>query len=502
LIMSKSRSQIKKELVAWRDETAGRSGLEKYKVLSYNALHEIAEKRPRSRGELGAVKGIGPVKLKQYGAHILSIVNGEKKEGDDSVMGGNADVLSVSEFLDQVNSFLVQAIPDVAVRGEVSSFSEHRTGLYFTLTDEDDGSLLHCYMPPFSVKDYGIILEEGIAVKVSGSLNIYKPRGKFTLLASRVEPVGEGSLRKVYEILKQKLAGEGLFERKRPLPEFIGRIGLVTSRDGAAIDDFCRNLAPLGIKIDFFHASVEGARAIREIARAIDYLGKARPEIDVLVVIRGGGSLEDLQAFNSEAVARAVFASRVPTISGIGHERDVPIASLVADKAVSTPTAAAIRINDSWTRLREVLPRQADALEHVFFRQLEQARGRVDSRVEKLSRYFDRLQAAPERIAGELERRLGQIEGNLRNSQARLESDSVGLTQAMAKSLETASLKIRNTEQYLRSVDPERNLRLGYTITTDKQGRILKSAKQAREQDSLITRFSDGEVETATSRRV
>jgi exodeoxyribonuclease VII large subunit len=212
--------------------------------------------------------------------------------------------------------------------------------------------------------------------------------------------------------------------------------------------------------------------------------------------------LEDLQAFNSEAVARAVFASRVPTISGIGHERDVPIASLVADKAVSTPTAAAIRINDSWTRLREVLPRQADALEHVFFRQLEQARGRVDSRVEKLSRYFDRLQAAPERIAGELERRLGQIEGNLRNSQARLESDSVGLTQAMAKSLETASLKIRNTEQYLRSVDPERNLRLGYTITTDKQGRILKSAKQAREQDSLITRFSDGEVETATSRRV
>lgn len=483
--------------MAWRDDAARSAGVEKYKILSYNAIDQIAEHKPQETEELGRIKGIGPVKLRQYGETILSIVN-EEKQGEPQAASGQEGILTVSEFLDRTNSLLSRSLPDAVVRGEVSSFSEHRTGLYFTLTDEEDESVLHCYMPPGAARETGAILEEGMQVKVAGDPNIYKPRGKFTLVAAWVEPVGEGSLRKAYELLKKKLESEGLFERKRELPEFIRKVGLITSRSGAAIDDFCRNLRPLGIKVEFFHTSVEGARAVSGITRAINYLGRAGTDLEALVIVRGGGGLEDLQPFNNEQVARAVFASRIPTISGIGHERDVPIASLVADAAVSTPTAAAVRLNSTWDRAFEELPAREQALLNTFSGLLKGKKARIAASAGKLSQYVEYIVSTPGRAARELERSLARLKNDVANQKVRINELSGYLARQMEKAIKQARNNAEARETYLKSADPERNLKLGYTITTDKQGKVLKSAKQAKEKKEMVTRFTDGEVESAT----
>jgi len=490
--MSKPKSRIKKELTAWRDETAKRTGLEKYKILSFNAINQIAELQPASLEELQEVKGIGPVKLKQYGRQILDMVQDKAEADSDQEEEARPGILSVSEFLDQANELLADNFSQTVVQGEVSSLSRHPTGIFFTLQDEQDGSVLNCYVPPRTIAGLDSVIAEGMQVRVTGEANIYKPRGKFTLVAAWVEPAGEGSLKKAYELLKSKLDQEGLFVRKRALPEFIQTVGLVTSRQGAAIDDFCRNLDALGIRIEFCHVAVEGSRAVDEICAAVHVLGKSK--LDALVITRGGGSLEDLQAFNSERVARAVFASRVPTVCGIGHEKDVPFASLVADAAVSTPTAAAVRINDSWRRLREELPRQARALDHIFASQLRGKKGEVSGRAEKLGQFVDRVVASPGRAASRLERSAEALASQASRYRANLAAQSRFLQSEMEKALAAAADRIDSRLQYIRGADPERNLRLGYTITQDEHGRVLKSAKQLKPGDQLTTRFTDGEV--------
>ena len=238
---------------------------------------------------------------------------------------------------------------EVSVVGEVSKASFPPSGhVYFDLKDESGDGVLHCVVWKSIYENLGIALEAGMRIVVFGSANIYAPRGDLSFKVRAMELTGEGVLKKRYEELKKKLAAEGVFaeERKRPVPEYPERIGIVTSRNGAVIHDILNNLGRFGFKVSLVDARVEGPEAAESLMDAIKKLKKV--PLDVLIVARGGGSMEALQAFDNEKLVRALVDFPVPVIAAIGHHQDVPLAALAADVHVSTPTAAANLLNQSW----------------------------------------------------------------------------------------------------------------------------------------------------------
>lgn len=375
-------------------------------------------------------------------------------------------VFTVSEYLDYLNEiFKVDA--GVQVSGEVSSWKVYPSGIFFSLKDKTNESVMDCYIHPFEYRVLGIKVEEGMDVKVTGAGYLYKPKGRFSFRAERIELVGEGSLKKAYEALKKKLESEGLFERKKPIPQFISAIGVITSRSGAVIHDFRKNLLPLGLEIRLRDTRVEGAEAIPGIINGIKFFNREENRPDVLVIIRGGGSLEDLQAFNNELVAREIFASKAPVICGIGHDKDEPIANLVADLAVSTPSIAALAINKSWDPLREKLP----ILERELFYAFE---GNIISIAERIRRSAEKMI------------------GGVRNIFTRSRIVAEKLERLFENSLRVASDRLSRAEAYLVDQDPRRNLALGYSIVVGAGGKVVKSLNDIKLGENVLTRVTDG----------
>ncbi len=376
-------------------------------------------------------------------------------------------IFSVGEFLDFINEIL--GAHDFFVQGEVTGARPHPTGMYFSLKDAEGGGVMDCYMSPYAYRGLGVVIEDGMQVKVGGMPSIYKPKGRFSFKVETLEPVGEGSLKKAYEALKKKLTEEGLFERKRALPEFIARVGLITSKTGAVIDDFRRNLASLGMQVYHRDVRVEGATAVNQVVSAIGSFNRGKQSIDVLVVIRGGGSMEDLQAFNNELVVRAVFGSHVPTIISIGHDRDVPLAQMAADASASTPTATAVLINASWDRLRNISG-QADTLSYAMERTIATERGRLDGAWHRLGGFVQRIIGAGQRL-----------------------QQSIALaTQRVGRAIEQVRQTVDAAERQLVAMSPERQLRLGYSIVTDDAGAVIRAAGQLRHGQVVSTRLSKG----------
>jgi exodeoxyribonuclease VII large subunit len=297
-------------------------------------------------------------------------------------------------------------------------------------------------------------MEDGLEVKAKGYPKMYHRRGQLTFQVQDLELAGEGSLKKAYELLKKKLEEEGLFDRKRPIPDYIKNIAVVTSRTGAVIGDFRKNLLPRGFHLSLFDVRVEGREAVSNILHAIQAAQKG--DFEVLVIMRGGGSLEDMQAFNNELVARAVFASKIPTLCGIGHDRDVPIVSLVGDKATSTPSIAATVVNESWRPLEDQLPLKMRELLHSYVQ------------------FSSTLMRAPEQFAMRL---AGAYELALQNTQDELS----------------------RAERYLAAVDPRRNLKLGYSILM-KQGVVVKKAKDFSLGDSFHAILDEGEIDASITK--
>ncbi|HET8701334.1 MAG TPA: exodeoxyribonuclease VII large subunit, partial [Nitrococcus sp.] len=253
------------------------------------------------------------------------------------------DVYTVSRLNQEVRLLLEQALPLLWVEGEISNLSQPRSGhLYFTLKDE--AAQVRCAM----FRNRGLYLrfqpKESLHVLVRARISLYAPRGDFQLIVEHMESAGDGALRRAFEALKSRLAKEGLFaaEHKRPLPALPRRLGIITSPSGAALHDVLtvlRRRFP-AIRVLVYPVTVQGAQAPREIAAMIR-LAAHRREVDALLLTRGGGSLEDLWAFNDEAVARAVYDCTLPIVSAVGHEIDTTIADLVADQRAPTPSAAA-----------------------------------------------------------------------------------------------------------------------------------------------------------------
>lgn len=429
----------------------------------------IAEK-PKKRGK----------KKRVLTSRVIPAYEPESKIHGSRVEGGMADIgepvektFTVSEFLDFVNEVFKKE--EIVITGEITGFQHHPSGAYFSLKDKEDESILNCYMNPYAYRTSGIDLEDGMEVKVGGRPNIYKPKGKFSFVVQTIELVGEGALKKAYEILKKKLEAEGLFDRKRSIPEFVTRVALITSKTGAVIGDFRKNIVPLGLTLSLIDVRVEGMRAAEEIVRAIHTINARADDFDVLVVMRGGGSLEDLQAFNSESVARAIFASKIPTICAIGHDRDVPIASLVGDKAPSTPTAAAVLVNATWDRLRLELP--------TFERRLIFG--------------FEQMLRA---IESTITHSINLLVGKLRELLMSYMNLSRRIFERFSETLRRAVETVTHAEKYLLAVSPERNLKLGYSILTNKNKKVIRRATDLKVGDDIVAQLHEGSVEGKVTR--
>ncbi len=297
-------------------------------------------------------------------------------------------VFQVSEFIEFINS-LVGAEACV-VEGEVSGFGvSQNKWVFFDLKDENAEAKIGCFTTVFKLK---VPLEDGMRIRVAGAAKIYAKSGQFRINVEAVELVGEGALKRAYELLLKRLSAEGLFapERKRRIPRFPEVIGVIASRESAAYGDFLRILDNRwkGVKIELAHVQVQGAEAVPDILNAFKFFNSAKDKPDVLVLIRGGGSLEDLQAFNSEDVARAVFSSKIPVIVGVGHERDESIADFVADLRASTPSnAAELAVPDRRDIVYAVLS-MASSIEKAFKNEIGVKHGRLTEFAGLLQRYI------------------------------------------------------------------------------------------------------------------
>ncbi|OHB25817.1 MAG: exodeoxyribonuclease VII large subunit [Parcubacteria group bacterium RIFOXYD2_FULL_52_8] len=403
-------------------------------------------------------------------------------------------ILSVSQFLDAVNLALESAT-DYEIQGEVTDFKKGKW-ISFTLKDPEDGSLLKCVMGEWTWRRVGVELEDGMQVKVTGNAKLNKKYGSFGMWVETIEPLGEGSLKKAYELLLKKLKEEGLFDRKRLIPECIHRIGVVSSRHGVVIHDFTKNLARLGYQIIFVDTRVEGEGAVEGIVCGVRTLNHEERKLDALVIIRGGGSLESMQAFNNESVVRAIFGSRLPVIVGIGHDVDVPLACLVADASASTPTATAVLINQSWRSLTDTLPRYEQRLLHHYEGALRAAEHTLVVQAHHVVNSVGRIFTAFRVKEASLTRALAKLGDQVLAAQRTVTETTTRLQQLFSKSFATKRDRLVSWEQYLQAVSPERNLRLGYSIVLNKQGKVVKSIRDVALADAMTTRVADGTMQS------
>jgi len=427
--------------------------------------------------------------------------------------------VSVTEFLDIVNEKLANI--ECRVLGEISDINARDRYCFFVLKESNpelESAVVECFIGWRSFETYKHLLQDGMQVIVSGYPGIYKKSGRFRIEVIKIEPFGEGALKQAFEALKKKLEAKGYFapEHKKPLPDIIQKIGLITSGAGAAIKDFLKNLGHYGFQIYHLNVFVEGDYAEDSIISAIKYFNRNMPYLDVIVLIRGGGSLESLRAFNAEGVADAIFDSRLPVITGIGHERDITIADYVADKSLSTPTAVATFIRDQREQIIQNLLLLQDDIVSLAESIIEDISVIVDTFQQNifsnfeniLQRYSFSIRHCAERMHGRLklvfdsyrlvERKFAenvsewylyikQLHGHL----SVLNQAIIGNFQAC---LEQFATRIKVAHAHLVSLDPESILKRGYSIVYDENGNVIKDAANTKKGDIINIKPYRGKI--------
>ncbi len=406
-------------------------------------------------------------------------------------------ILSVSQVVHQVRFELEKRFQSLWVRGEISNFKRYPSGhCYFTLKDRDAQLSAVCFRMQAQLLKFEP--EDGMDVQARGSVTVYPARGQLQMVVEQLEPVGQGALQLAFERLKRKLQAEGLFDpaRKRKLPILPYKVGVVTSPSGAAIQDILRVLERRNDRLNvlIFPARVQGSGAAREVVRGIDYLGK-RHDIDVIIVSRGGGSLEDLWAFNEEAVARAIARSPKPVISAVGHEVDFTIADFAADIRAATPSAAAEMVSvareELQARVEGLSNRTLQALRLILqskrsrLQQLAGSRAFVDaeSRIKMFSQRLDELHS---RLVGIFPGRLPALRLEAARQAQELGRQWVYWLTQRRQSI--AALRGR-----LDAYSPLAVLERGYAIVTDEKRRIVRRPEQVPEGGLVDIRVTGGE---------
>jgi exodeoxyribonuclease VII large subunit len=398
---------------------------------------------------------------------------------------GTAKILSVEQLSLLIEGTLESAFQSVWVSGEVSEVSRPHSGhIYFTLRDE--AAQIRSVVWRSTAARLRFALEEGQQVIVHGDIDVYPPRGTYQLVVRQIEPRGQGAMQLALKQLQRRLEAEGLFDplRKRPLPPFPRRVGFVTSPTGAAIHDFLQVAARrfAGVDILVIPVRVQGDGSADEIARGIWLANKLSPPLDVLVVGRGGGSLEDLWSFNEEIVVRAIFHSQVPVVSAVGHEIDVTLADLVADVRALTPSEAAERVIPSADELLARLAACRRRLVAMLRSQAETARHRLEAlaRARHLRNprllIYDRLQQLED-----LERQANR---------------------SMCRRIQHARDQLAGVACRMEALSPLAVLSRGYSVTTDAaSGELVTSARNVRPGQLLRTRLAEGEIESRIEER-
>jgi exodeoxyribonuclease VII large subunit len=425
-------------------------------------------------------------------------------------------VLSVSELTVQVRRLLEKSIGQIWVGGEITNLRAQSSGhIYFTL--KDAGAQLSCVCFRAAARESRALLADGQHVILQGEVTVYEVRGQYQLIVKQIELRGVGALQVAFEKLKLKLTAEGLFapERKRPLPKYPQRIGLVTSPTGAAIRDVSHVIERRhpGLEIILAPCRVQGQGAAEEIAEAVKLLNRYSVAsessapiqrfndstiLDLILVTRGGGSLEDLWAFNEEIVARAIFESAIPVVSAVGHEIDFTIADFVADVRAATPSAAAEIITEGFFASRQLVESLTQRMMRMHPRhQFNEYSQRLDDLQAGLQRQAK--QAVNERLVNwkNLAARLKQLRPKefLKQRREVLKANQRRLCELARVQFKNCKTSLVATESRLRLLGPEQVLARGYSITLDATtGKVLRDASQVKAGQRLKTRFKKGEV--------
>jgi exodeoxyribonuclease VII large subunit len=406
--------------------------------------------------------------------------------------------LSVSALTARIKDLLEEQVGEVSVAGEISNFRRQASGhCYFTLKDE--GSQIPCALFKGSAARLGLQPADGVKVVAHGEVSVYEPRGAYQLIVRGLEPLGKGDLHQRFEELKKKLQAEGLFEesRKRPIPEFVERVGIITSPTGAAVRDVIHVLQRRcpRIALTVFGVKVQGEGAAEEVAEAIAEMG--RRDFDVLLVVRGGGSLEDLWSFNEEIVARAVAASPVPVISGVGHETDFTICDFAADLRAPTPSAAAEIVSRPDADWQEEVESLGERLESAVRDVLKEKKRRIG---ELAGSYVFRepgkmVEMSAQRVdelAVQLQRGLGNA-WRYRKQMAEVLLQRWGALRPERRVRELF-LRMQAAADRLRVLGPDETLKRGYTLVQSPDGKLVRHVAAAKKQSELVVRFSDGKL--------
>ncbi|MDH3977780.1 MAG: exodeoxyribonuclease VII large subunit, partial [Gammaproteobacteria bacterium] len=439
---------------------------------------------------------------------------------DSTAIPANVHIYSVSELNREARLALEESMPAIWVAGELSNFARPGSGhWYFSLKDAD--SQVRCAMFRGANRGVKFAPNDGKQVIIQARVTIYEPRGSYQLIAEHMEPAGEGLLRQKFEALKNQLSAEGLFTEteKKPLPDLPRRIGIITSPTGAAVRDILHILKRRfpSIPAIIYPVQVQGEQAKHEIAAALKTAGE-RDECDVLIVGRGGGSLEDLWAFNEEMVARAIFDCPIPVISAVGHEVDFTIADLVADLRAPTPSGAAelaVPDRQTWLQTIESLRRRAS---HSVRRTLESQRtrltqlnGRLERRnpvllLQQTSQQLDDLILRSARAVNRQLKtdrlRLDNLAARLRranpdhlistNAQSMAELN-LRLKNAMRNRIETRENRLSVLAARLQTVSPLNTLQRGYAIIESEAGVLVRSIDSLKPEDCITGRLAEGQ---------
>jgi len=439
-------------------------------------------------------------------------------------MPNNQPIYSVSQLCRETRLILEGHFLTITVEGEISNLARPASGhIYFTL--KDDKAQVQCAMFRTQLRKVGFKPNNGAQVTLKARVSLYEARGNFQLIAEQMETAGEGALRQQFEALKNKLANEGLFDGllKKPLPSLAKKIGIITSPSGAAIHDILtvlKNRFPL-IPALIYPVTVQGDTAKHEIVEAITLANK-RNECDVLILARGGGSLEDLWAFNEEIVARAVHQSELPIISAVGHEVDFTIADLVADYRAPTPSAAAEAISpeqQQWIGYFEYFTQQLsqslnanladkrqrlETLKHRL--KLSHPNTQLQRHAQRLDDYQARLVQIPQIVLQRNKLRLSVLSSQLLNNdptrsiysfQKRLELLYHRLPMSLQHTLRQSRIRFTECNKALETLSPIATLARGYSVSKRKSdGSIINSTKQLAVGEQISVQLTDGTLQT------
>lgn len=440
---------------------------------------------------------------------------------NNNASSSSRTIYSVTELNRSAASVLEQNFAWVWVEGEISNLAQPSSGhIYFSL--KDSGAQVRCAMFKSRKQSLKFQPENGQQVQIRGKVSLYQPRGDYQLIADRMEEAGDGALQRKFEQLKSKLAAEGLFDEdyKQDVPELPECIGVITSNTGAAIHDVLSVIARRfpSIPVRLYSVPVQGEAAAPAICRALE-LAEEQAECDVLLLVRGGGSLEDLWAFNEATVAHAIYDCPIPVVSGVGHEVDVTIADFVADVRAATPTAAAETVTpdqSSWLQsmqwyqqrlqqlMAEKIQRRSESIGWLSKRLTQQHPVAV---VERLSQRVDdveqrlhyawryRLQQQQNRFQ-QLRARLLSVSPELvvSNYQHRLQILRQNLHHQMQQTLEHQKARLQNNARTLNAISPLNTLERGYSITSNNQGKNITHSDEVKIGDEIKTRLHKGQI--------